>query len=95
MSQEFVDLSKKERRLNKRRQYYRKNHQHIRERDNKNAAKKRAENPEKYRDYTLKYLENKKKKREAFDPNTYKDLNNNPDAELIRMAIIREMSEKS
>ncbi|MFP5522033.1 hypothetical protein [Peptococcus simiae] len=48
--------------LKKRREYYRKNWNHIRQRDNANAKRLRQKHPQKYKKKTQDYLDKNKKK---------------------------------
>lgn len=81
----------REERLQKKRDYYERNKSWIRPRDNKNAEINRKKNPERYRNYSLKQQEKKKEQRLAFDRNSNLYLNNNPDCDSIKHAIILEL----
>lgn len=74
--------------LIKRRNYYQKNWDHIRQRDNAAAAKKRKENPEKYRSYHRAYTA-----RIKASAKEQKALADNPDFLGIVSAIMMEDEE--
>lgn len=64
--------------LAKRREYYARNRERIRERDNANAKKKRHENPAKYKEYLARYKATHPKKVDVGAT-----LWNNPDRDFI------------
>lgn len=80
----------RERRNEKRREYYKKNRSRIRKTDNENANKNRKLHPERYRSYMNSFQEREKERREAFDPDTNLCLENNPDADVILQALVEE-----
>lgn len=85
------DYEAHQRRLEKRREYYRLNREHIRQRDNESARRNREKDPERYRLYLEQYRARVKAK--AIPPPPPPDtLDNNPDRERIldRIAMEKE-----
>ncbi len=75
-----------QRHLAKRREYYAKNREHIRERDNASGRKRRQENPEKYKKIIAEQCQRRKEKpviKHTGNPS----LDKHPDRNLIMAAI--------
>lgn len=76
----------KQRHLAYRREYYRKNRERIRQRDNMTARKHRQANPEKYAAYAKKQKNAGKKSAAAVS------FQANPDRDLIELEIAKEVT---
>lgn len=79
-----------------RREYYRKNRERIRKRDNENARKNRKKDPERYKKYVADYQqrqrEETKSQKESFAPPL--NFDEHPDKDLILARIAEENGEK-
>lgn len=79
-----------------RREYYRKNRDRIRQRDNENARKNREKDPERYKKYVTDYQKRQKEKGKAVEKIASPPLNfdEHPDKDLILARIAEENRRK-
>lgn len=79
-----------------RREYYKKNRERIRQRDNANAKKNREQNPERYRKYVADYQKRQREKGKSTESTALPPLNfdAHPDKDLILAKIAEENQSK-